>query len=115
MLLEFLLSTVLQGYVDNSLGCVGITLKANTQIVRKAKSPASEVGIVPKDEITSITDESGALESLEGPVGETIVIRVKRRECMFTFKPWGTCPYCSGSNDIDVVKVFVVKRIPCGN
>lgn len=116
MILEFLLCTVLQGHVDNDLGCIGVTFKPNTHIVKKVEkgSPANLIGIVPKDEITSITNDEGEPVGLEGPVGESLNLKVNRLECMYTYKPWSQCPYCRGRWCIPVVKTFVVKRESCG-
>lgn len=113
MFLDIVLCTLLQGQVNNDPGCIGIKVdKARVTKVYE-NSPAAKVGIVKKDNILNISDENGNPTNLEGTVGETIIIKIKRRECIFTFKPWKSCPNCNGSNDADVIKIFVVKREPC--
>lgn len=122
MILEFLLSTVLQGQVSNELGCIGIECKksiyssSNPDPITKVlkDSPADRAGILKKDMIISITNENtGEFDSAQGPIGESLVLKVKRRECMYTYKPYKSCEYCFGKHDIDVVKTFIVKREPC--
>lgn len=113
-----ILCTVLQGRVENTpQGCVGIILKPDLVTVKKVikGSPADLVGIVPKDKIGAILTEDCEPSKLEGPIGEKVVIKVLRRECIYTYKPWKSCPYCSGEHDTDVIKTFIVQRVECNH